>query len=485
MTRGIEGKLIAHDRFRFELKLGYTLNPSLHENKYNVDVYFFIPKSLGISGLNYTKNDFYEDLQSYIRFKTPTFAFEDIANPRNMASPLTRLKILLEKDPNRNKLISELKLFACTIRVSLRNAITTMRRKIKQQNLDDLKQELEETCSGLVTCLSKLRELKEALEKTGVHSDVLTAFRHVEEFVCISVDGLLNSFHNSVLASSIGTELTNQIEDIIKPIIISEYKYRKELGYVTYEVGSDNELFLYRKGFLKKVVNSILFLDTHTQEGLYAARDFIFAIAAGIAMIIATVVTIWAGLKYGSTSIPFVLAIVIGYMAKDRIKDWCKLIFSNKMTRWLSDYKTKILDPETEKNIGICKHAFSFITEKKVPKDIMEMRRHNTPSDFWVPEDIIKYEKDVFISPRPILKAHKRMRDVTDIMRFNIHRFLERMDEAYELRKAIVPETGQVQEFKCARVYHINMVLKLEDEMKRIRLVMNKNGIVRVEEVTA
>jgi len=152
------------------------------------------------------------------------------------------------------------------------------------------------------------------------------------------------------------------------------------------------------------------------------------------------------------------------------------------MTRWFADYKVDIMDPANDAKIGVCKQAFSFISESKVPPKILEMRKHGTPHHFWIEEEIIKYEKDVILNPSAILKAHTRMRGVTDIIRFNMHRFLERMDEPYERRKALDPATREILDFKFARTYHIVLVLKLDEDIRKVRIYLNQNGILKIEE---
>lgn len=483
MGKHIEGKIVAHDRHQFELKLGYVLDPALSRNKYDIELYFFIPKSLGINSDTYDKRSFFNDVQSYIRFKTPVFSFDQLVDPANKLSPLTRLKELLSGNADRKKLIAETKLCACMLRVALRNSITQIRRLIKKGEANYLKDLTVAMGGGLKNCLGEFRNLTPALEQPLVHEDARIAFRHADEYLGIVLDGLLNSLHNTMAESAFPEDLVREVNAVITPIIADEFRHRKSRGYATYSIDGDNELFLYRKGVLKKIITSILFLRTHTHEGMTFAKDIVFAVAAGIAMVLATIVTVWAGQKWGSTSIPFVLAIVIGYMAKDRIKDWCKFIFSKKMTRLLSDFKTDVLDPATEKKIGVCRQAFSFISEKKIPPEVVAVRRRNTPPDFWLPEDVIKYEKDVFLKPGPIFKAHARLRNITDIIRFNMHQLLDRMDEPYEIRRAIDPETGNMASFTCARVYHVNIVLKLEGEIRRMRVVLNQNGIIRIEEV--
>lgn len=60
-----------HDKYQLEMKFTYPLNPDSMLNSYHVDTYIFLPNSLGITPLTYSKEDFYADLQEYIRLKTP------------------------------------------------------------------------------------------------------------------------------------------------------------------------------------------------------------------------------------------------------------------------------------------------------------------------------------------------------------------------------------------------------------------------------
>ncbi|MBI2341880.1 MAG: hypothetical protein HYU98_04025 [Deltaproteobacteria bacterium] len=384
MGQRVEGKLAAHDRYHFELKLGYTLKPAVSTNKYNLEIYFFIPKSLGIHRASYCKKDFFSDLQSYIRFKTPTFSFDNLTDIDNPLSPLTRITKLLNTTCDRKKLIAELKLYACTVRVALRNSVQAMRKCIRKDEKETLKPLLTSTCLGLSKCLTNFRDIRAKFWLPSVDEDVRTAFRHVDEFLGIAIDGLLNSLHNAIVDSNLDEVLKNELNCIITPLISGEFEYRKTHNYAVYTIEGENELFLYRKGILKKIVTSILFLDTYTHEAGTIVKDIIFATAAGLAMVIFVVVSFWAGHRWSNTSMPFALALVLGYVVKDRIKDWFKLIFSNKMLRWFSDYKTRIKDPATDDKIGVCRHVFAFLYEKSVPHDVMTLRRQNAPADFWL-----------------------------------------------------------------------------------------------------
>ena len=75
----VEGKPRIRHSHQFEIKLRYALPEEQKRAVYDFAVYLFLPPSLGISGANYRKENFYDDIQSYIRLRTPEVSFENIA----------------------------------------------------------------------------------------------------------------------------------------------------------------------------------------------------------------------------------------------------------------------------------------------------------------------------------------------------------------------------------------------------------------------
>src|SRR5262245_42979555 len=50
----IDSRIQTHDSRQFEVKLDYSIDPTAKQNHYQVDAYFFIPKSLGINSQTYS-----------------------------------------------------------------------------------------------------------------------------------------------------------------------------------------------------------------------------------------------------------------------------------------------------------------------------------------------------------------------------------------------------------------------------------------------
>ena len=91
----IEQSIKVHDQFRFEIKLGYDVEREEKYTHYDIETYLFIPKNLGISEDTYKREEFYNDTQTYIRFKTPIYLITEILKCEN--SPFNIFENSVEK----------------------------------------------------------------------------------------------------------------------------------------------------------------------------------------------------------------------------------------------------------------------------------------------------------------------------------------------------------------------------------------------------
>ena len=107
------------------------------------------------------------------------------------------------------------------------------------------------------------------------------------------------------------------------------------------------------------------------------------------------------------------------------------------------------------------------------------------------PETIIRYSKEVKIRPKNVIKKHQRNLDLHDIMRFNVRHFIQYADDTTRYEDWYNPETKQVEKIECVKVYHLNLVLRLQyvDEKgndittyKKVRVVLTQDGIKSMTE---
>jgi hypothetical protein len=341
-----------------------------------------------------------------------------------------------------------------------------------------------------------LSSLKAEVSDPAVPLKVRETAAFFDEYVSLILEEYLTSLIEALRGNPAARARFEDVEKGVLAIVAAQSRYRQDMKYPSVLVpGSSNEVIIYRRGVLKKFISGVLYLKAEFSEWEGLTQVF-FGLAAGGAMLFAVLVTLYFQSRYAMNSMPFVLAVVISYIFKDRIKDWLKLLFSKSLTRWISDRKIDILDSSGGgARIGLLKEAFTFLADRDIPPDIARLRRIDnitSVDEEGKPERVFKYKKEIILYPEIIIKSHERRRDLNDIMRFNIRELIAQADDAAVDYPYVDAATGDVRVSVCSRVYHLNLVLKYtyfdrEDQVtihyERIRIVVSKDGIVRLEEV--
>ncbi|MCX5784262.1 MAG: hypothetical protein NTX59_01080 [Elusimicrobia bacterium] len=515
-----------HDRHRFEIKLDIDLDAGL-ESTYSVETYFFVPKALNIGPHSYSKENFYNDIQRYIRFKTPKVSLSKICDPSLETSPLTRIKEKLSlilagsKDRELVKTVyDEFKLLGCVIRGETRDYAKALIEGFKTYGAKNAEQprsfgpgipdpkgrdqpkqlfvpeSLRNFLAEIRQLITAVAVLKSSVADPAVPTVIKETFAFFDEYVSLIIEEYLTLVLDALRKNVSEREGLKETEDELVSVIVAQGRYRAAMNYPSVlENLTGNEVIIYRRGVLKKFISSVLYLKTETSEW-ETLTQVLFSMAAGLAMLFAVLISFYVQNRYTMNSLPFLFAVVISYMFKDRIKDWLKVLFSKNLTRWTSDRKISILDPSTGKRIGLLKEAFTFMPERHVPADISRLRRVDDITSIdedGKPERVFKYKKEIRLYPERIRAHHDRRKDLNDIMRFSIENFTKQADDPEVDYPVVDPASGGIKIISCPRVYHVNLVLKYIYASKagresvhydRIRIVLNKAGIRRIEEVS-
>ena len=501
-----DAKISIHDRHRFEIKLDIELaDPDARG--YRVDTYFFVPKALNIAPHTYPKELFYRRIQRHIRFKTPKFSLAAIVDPSNEESPLTRIREALpeltmpgDHAARVGAVFSETKLLGVIARGAIRDAVKDLLAGIGAlppygEGADPVAQQAEAFLSDLDAYLAALDDLRREMLDPAMPTRLREASGFFDEFASLTVQDYLSTLLHAERQRPDLAEPFARADARMAAMIARQQAHRVAMGYPSVLANDPTGSTLpYRRGVLKKFISNVLFLDTEVAEweGL---SQLPMAIAAGLAMLFAVLVTVFAQSWYAVNSVSFIVIVVLSYVFKDRLKDWLKLYLSRGMVRWTADRKIKIRDPESGRVIGTLKEAFSFADQKRVPSAILEVRQMDNITSIdeeGKPERVIRYQKEVTLFPARISRAHRRRRDLNDIMRFNIDDFLRQADDPVVDYLHLDPATAQLQQVQCQRVYHVNIVLSYRslgarkqaaERIERIRLVLNRDGIVRLDQV--
>ncbi|MDQ5985916.1 MAG: hypothetical protein CSYNP_01633 [Syntrophus sp. SKADARSKE-3] len=479
-----------HDRYQFEVKLGYPLHQDQEQTSYLVSMYLFIPESLGIRQTTYTKEDFYRDMQSHIRLKTPSIPLAGLVKESD--SPYARLAASLHAlSGNSNTEALKncgylIKMFCCIFKSALRDHIISFDSYCNRCESEPFIKIYIETMKDVI---SSYRLLPSDIDIRNISEELFHIYNWGDEYI-------------SLLTTSYAYEL---LEALRKSGYQEEHPCRASLlSFIREEMGychdnrfkscpdnhSANETFFYRKSMLKKSMESALYLDTSIKPEGAILEHLIFGVAAGLAMLFATVVTFFVQYVYGTITLQVFLIIIISYMFKDRIKELLKAYFSGKLHNKLYDHKIEIFDGINEK-IGTLEESFVFVKADHVPPDIMRMRNEDHKGDFieqWRKERIILYRKKVRLFGDKFQRVYRNfsINALNDIMRFNVINYISKMDDPQQ--SLYVLEEDGYRKIDGQRVYHLNMVtvytMDEQDVYKRFRIILNRDGIKHIEHIT-
>ncbi|MCB9545221.1 MAG: hypothetical protein H6706_04925 [Myxococcales bacterium] len=487
----IEGRIGVHDRRSFELKLDYSIDPERPVNRYAVDAFLFLPRSLGIHKDTYDYHRFYADVQAYIRFKTPPSTLATLADLGAAEAPLVHLRWLIAElsrggaSGARRALRQALRLVGCQLRWALRREMGALLEALDEPG--PAAPAAEALVSTLATFLDRFRALLATVKGRAAEETA----RLVDEFVGLAAERQLTRLVSAIDQSpAAGALATARAASVAR--ILAERARRAALGFGESEtsVGTPEERLVYRLGVLKKFVMSVLFLDLARDPGRRAA-DVAAAGAAALAMFFAVLAAAWAQSSYGVNTTPFVLIIVASYVVKDRIKDWARQFFAARMARWLPDHIVRIREPLSGETLGRCRETVRFMKLADVPPAVRALRYRRTPDALLAgkPETVLHYRKLVHIDSQAHRRTHGPLRDLNDIIRVNIGAFLARADDATRRTLVYDADLDRAAPLDLPKVYHLNVILQMGSpdhtealSTDRVRVVMDREGIIRLEE---
>ena len=484
------------DRWQFSLKSEFFPQNGTKPSRNTQEFYLFIPNSLQINTNTYSNASFYLDQTNLIRYKTPQFSFEQLLDEHNLRSPLNRIITLCSQPDNnsrREAFSHELKLLANVVRSTLRREIRLLLSNDGIKNKDFNKKMLH-----ICSYVQILRERYAIAEQKCLDNwrDPLfyRQMLYIDEFMSYSIShyftGLLENIR-LVESSEFKTADETICEILLKEKQLSDLLIKN--GKKPVYDGAEEENVLYRYSLLNKFVLDALHLTTNRFSLDERYRHWIGAVSAGVAMMIYFSFFIWLGNIFVINSAPFVLLTVIFYVLKDRIKEWMKNISYIQASRWFPDYTTIIRSEEKKRHVGLIKESFSFIEPPQLSQELKTMRNaefHSVLETVVRPENILFYKRIVDINTMPV---KSRRYGVNVIFRFNIQNFLRKAGNPVETHLMFEPETKELKSIRLPKVYHLNLIIRskftedgttLKEELKKLRIVIDKNGIKRIEQLS-
>jgi len=474
-----------HDKFTLEFKVGFNTEVATKPMKtsdFVMNIWIFVPNSLDINATKYSKENFYRDLKSDQRIITPDYSLHELANDEQLLpnqSLINDFNDLFIAPDDIVDLVYSLKMYCAIAKSAFRNAYHDV-------TIIDNSPHRIEVCrtylDNVTKVIGRFRLLFNKLKNSDIKGRILQDFDYSDEFL----SNILEEFTYR-LRDHLHTRFPEEyaaLEDRFKAVLFGEKAYKERQGYLAVQPNDPkgNEDFVFRASLLKKFAESPLYLSSNKRKNTFLVEQIVYSAAAGIAMIVATLSSFFFQQRYGNFTLPFLIALVISYMFKDRLKDWLRLIFARRVSNNVFDTRTDF--SIKGRSIGWSKDSVDFIESDKVQPEVMRLRDRLPLFDEVSGNDekVLLYRKKVQIWPTELSKVSPfPMKGINDIMRFNITEFVRKMDNPN------IPLSGAWEEDGFSpivgkKVYRLTFVFQCvfegQTEYKRVIVKCDKNGII-------
>jgi hypothetical protein len=478
-----------HDRTHVEFAIDYPLGPS--PSAHTWEAYFFVPESFRLHADTYDKKEIYDDLRSYVRYAVPSVPFYQLAS-LDSGAPLTRVRDALvgaagHADASAPAALAmrRLRLYACLVRAS---GLSAMREVEGRAGADPgAAAGFIATCDAVAGAFRRVLGDAEAMALPEV---VGVAARWIDEDMSLVLETFCATLGVSLEASARLGDAAEQLA----AYAVKEARHRRARGYDSVGSGAADERrvehFEFRRHLLKRFTASVLWLSLEVRKAATWVVHALYGVAAGVAMAFALVASMSTA---GATTsiVRYALPIVVAYAIRDRLKALLQTTFAGWIGRRFPDRKWAIRDHERGRKVGKVHERAAFLPFRDVPAEVLAKRRltRTHPLEEQArPERVLWHQKTVVVSGSHGPDGGTDFSMLTEIFRFNLHRWLQHTDDPNRKVVFADPADALIYQVTTRRVYNISVVYRLRSgaadaPWHRIRVVVTRKGIERIDAV--
>lgn len=401
-----------HGKKQIEVKQKIRITDKTKKLKYRVDTFFIFPGALQITENNFKKEEFKHNLKCYLSLSEQSPSLSGLRNE------LSELRLSPGQEEESDDFYRR---FCLKYKTALQESSRSL---MENQELS-----VEETEAFLQTVNKLLEEFRKIKSSQENSDHLVQLLDKLDEYLTVVTAFCLRDLSEVCIG-----EPRNKILSFWQEV----EKYRASRFPVESIEGESKEsAFLMRWSFLKKFVQSSLFLDIRYKQGAPLLTHSIYGSAAALSILFATVVAFFYQDRYGSLSRNLFFALVIAYIFKDRFKEIVRDWLSNVIfRRWIPDRRLFIF--LGKKKVGCAKENFDFVSLNELPisnKDILQ-EDARLLSDCFRQSKLTPYACDsIFRYSREITLSASEFPDeacLIDIIRFNISEFLHNLGATSE-----------------------------------------------------
>lgn len=526
-----------HDHHNIEVKTVSDLGsaPSVVET----DIYLFAPKTFELSNIG--KDELVADFRSRMRLASPVIGEQGAAAFEQALEELRERITLFETLQSSGKCSSEVADPLCEeILDSIRELSSVVLGTLKHGASEHTRQfflshsllTTEDVCvGGLRLLASNVRSVHDMIARVrhvcqSKHDSPAAMFATFDEFLSQSYVQYLGTVRaevdrlqkpETIKAATYNAE-RQLLESILDDFQTEEAAHRATHLIVPQgdeETDLDRERRLLRLSQLKKFFQSKSFVDITREHGTKRVSESMAAIGTAIAAILAAgAAFLFDHYTRSSAAVNglFVFgagsAGVLFYVLRDRMKDRAKNHLQATAQKFLPDFEQQLL--AQSKKIGKVKEWFRLKDSKALSKQILKVRHSAAAHEMEkrLPEDVLHCRRIQEVDASLLIAKGDATstRSLHENTRINVERYLKHMDDPFkELTE--LDSTGRFRQSRSHRVYHFYLFVKTvsrpvesrwanrllsvgakptaqKEQSLLYRIVLDKNGVVRLEDLT-
>jgi hypothetical protein len=182
-------------------------------------------------------------------------------------------------------------------------------------------------------------------------------------------------------------------------------------------------------------------------------------------------------------------------MFKDRLKEALRRMLASYAGKFLYERTTRIVDPVTQDDVGICREKLDYDAAVQVPPELAKLRAQDdlvTVAQGELAETVIRYRKKIVLDSEMLPRiADGIVSGVTDIIRLNVDRLLHDMDDPEYALDYVDLDDFSVGKLQMAKSYRVDVAFRFmvddgrhqRTTVRLMRFVLDRNGIKRMTEL--
>lgn len=490
------------------------------KEQFEWEAYFFVPDSFRLDSQTYKQDDIYADLKSYVRLASREEPLREL-----LGAPLERLRSALAGTPD--QAMNGMRLMACLLRDALASAERHIMSGIsaaheharvsskpgageveKSGVLERPGSQLPKKLSPSLT--AQIRKAVDVGPKVlnQLMLDLRVSDQRRRELPEREAQTLLTT------SDWVRSEVSLQFEAFFGRVALRLGRLKgppelvsalTEAALLSAEARRDCELklelsgalqpdrvehFEFQRHVLKRFTSSVLWLKTRISEPGRWVRHALYGLAAGAAMSFAVGAALWNGVNPGDQLMPWLVAAVIVYVVKDRLKAVLQETLSSAVARHFPDRSWEILD-KTNRRVATVNEQSGFVPFDQVDADVLTARRRtrqHSIEEVARPETVLHHKKTFTLYSERLAELGPDFDGLAEIFRLDVQRWLAHTDDPKQSVVLADLETRRIRGYKAPRVYNIAVAYRLryadeESDWHRLRVVVSRKGLKRIDRI--